>query len=104
METSARTDQRDTSRLVENSEQNLENIQSVPPQVTTYKRRWYILLMFSVVGGTMGAMWNTWGPIARSAQYAFNWSDGTIGLFANWGPIAYVVGTPLGTASKVQCL
>ncbi len=95
MDAPAYNDQGDTSRLVDNSGDNLENIQSVSRQVTTYKRRWYILLMFAVVGGTMGAMWNTWGPIARSAQYAFNWSDGTIALFANWGPITYVVGTPL---------
>ncbi len=95
MDASRNNDWGDTSRLVDNTDQNYENREPQSHQVTTYKRRWYILLMFAVVGGTMGAMWNTWGPIARSAQYAFGWSDGTIALFANWGPITYVVGTPL---------
>ena len=37
------------------------------------------------------AVWNTWGPITGSAEDVFGWSDGTIALLENWGPIAYII-------------
>ena len=60
-------------------------------KVITYKRRWYILLMFSLLTGTQGGLWNTWGPLTESAQVAFGWGTGTIALQTNWGPIAYII-------------
>ena len=56
-----------------------------------YKRRWYILVMYSLVAATQGGVWNTFGPIASTAEDAFGWSDATIALLSNWGPIAYLV-------------
>jgi predicted ABC-type exoprotein transport system permease subunit len=38
-------------------------------------------------------VWNTWGSISNSANYAFDWTDNTIFLLSNWGPITYVVST-----------
>ena len=31
------------------------------------------------------------GPINDSVYYIFGWDDGTIALFANWGPICYII-------------
>uniref|UniRef100_K1QKA8 Disrupted in renal carcinoma protein 2-like protein n=1 Tax=Magallana gigas TaxID=29159 RepID=K1QKA8_MAGGI len=58
-----------------------------------YKRRWYILLAYSLLACTQGGYWNTWGPIAASSEDAFGWSDADIALLSNWGPISYVLAT-----------
>ena len=55
-----------------------------------FKRRWYILILFSLVSAAQSTIWNTWGPIAQSAQMAFGWSLGEIALLTNWGCIMYV--------------
>lgn len=62
-------------------------------EIKVYKRRWYVLLAFSLVALMQGGLWNTWGPIAASSEEAFGWTDGDIALFANWGPIAYLIAT-----------
>ena len=53
--------------------------------------RWYVLIMFALFTLTQGGVWNTWGPIADSASFAFGWKPADIALLANWGPIAYLV-------------
>ena len=58
-----------------------------------YKRRWYILFVFSMIAFVQGGIWNTWGPIAAASEEAFGWTDADIALYANWGPIAYLVAT-----------
>lgn len=58
-----------------------------------YKRRWYMLFVFSMIAFVQGGIWNTWGPIAAASEEAFGWTDADIALFANWGPIAYLVAT-----------
>lgn len=61
------------------------------PEYRVYKRRWYVLLMYSLIAATQGTVWNTFGPIASTAEDAFGWSDSTIALLSNWGPISYLV-------------
>uniref|UniRef100_A0A0B7B0U3 Major facilitator superfamily (MFS) profile domain-containing protein n=1 Tax=Arion vulgaris TaxID=1028688 RepID=A0A0B7B0U3_9EUPU len=56
-----------------------------------YKRRWYILILYSVYSFTQSAVWNTWGPISRPSEEAFNWDDSMIAWMNNWGPISYVL-------------
>ena len=34
--------------------------------------------------------WNTWGPITKSAEEVFGWTDSTIGLLVNLGNISFV--------------
>lgn len=60
-------------------------------EIRVYKRRWYVLILFSLLAFTQGSFWITWGPIAASSEYAFGWSDADIALYANWGPIAFIV-------------
>lgn len=56
-----------------------------------YKRRWYILAVFSVVAALNNLIWNTWGPIQGTSQVVFGWDNTTITLLADWGPISFVV-------------
>ena len=37
------------------------------------------------------AVWNTFGPIVNSVQYAYGWSDATVAMMANWGTITFVI-------------
>ncbi|GFO22951.1 disrupted in renal carcinoma protein 2 homolog [Plakobranchus ocellatus] len=60
-------------------------------QVKVYKRRWYILTMFSIFCFTQGAMWNTFGPISETCEEAFGWSDATIAWITNWGSVSFMV-------------
>lgn len=56
-----------------------------------YKRRWYILIIFSIVASLNNLIWNTWGPIQGTAQVVFGWDNTAITLLADWGPISFVV-------------
>ena len=56
-----------------------------------YKRRWYILAVFSVVAALNNLIWNTWGPIQGTSQVVFGWDSTTITLLADWGPISFVL-------------
>ncbi|XP_070536562.1 solute carrier family 49 member 4 homolog isoform X2 [Ptychodera flava] len=57
-----------------------------------YKRRWYILVVFSFTAFMQFMTWNTWGPIAGTVESVLpDWSNSDIGLLTNWGPIMYVV-------------
>lgn len=62
-------------------------------ETALYKRRWYVMIVFSVLAMVQGGLWNTWGPIAESSEKAFDWTDGDIALFTNWGPIGYLIAT-----------
>ena len=56
-----------------------------------YKRRWYILLLFSVFCLLQWLTWNTVGPIVYALQYAHNWTDGDVAMVLNWAPIMFIV-------------
>lgn len=57
----------------------------------TYKRRWYVLCMLSLLSCIQNGVWATWGPIAQSAKLAFDWTDTTIFMLVNSGNIALIV-------------
>ena len=56
-----------------------------------YKRRWYILIVFSICASLNNLIWNTWGPIQGTSKVVFGWDNTTITLMADWGPISFVV-------------
>ena len=56
-----------------------------------YRRRWYILFVFSICSALNGMKWNTWGPIQGTSQVVFGWSDTTVTLMVAWGPIVYII-------------
>jgi len=43
--------------------------------VTLYKRRWWILAVFSLGSLTQSMQWNTWAPINFAVEIAFGWDD-----------------------------
>lgn len=60
--------------------------------IKTYKRRWYILAVYSLLGFMQCAIWNTWGPITQAALLAFpSWTDLTISCLTNIGLFAFLV-------------
>ena len=68
-----------------------ENTPLLNTQTKVYKRRWYVLIAYSLLAFTQGGLWNTWGPISASTEEAFGWKDTDIALLSNWGPIAYIL-------------
>ncbi|XP_072020390.1 solute carrier family 49 member 4-like [Amphiura filiformis] len=56
-----------------------------------YKRRWYILALFSVAAATQTALWNTWGPIADTVKAVLGWTDADIALLTIWGGVVFAV-------------
>ena len=62
-----------------------------PLEVRVYKRRWYILAVFSLLAVLQDAVWNAWGPIDHTAKILYGWSDDLIALLANYGSIMYIV-------------
>ncbi|ESO93632.1 hypothetical protein LOTGIDRAFT_119290, partial [Lottia gigantea] len=55
-----------------------------------YKKRWYMLFMFSAFAGIQALVWIFWGPIAATTEHAFGWKDSDIAFFNNWGPITFI--------------
>jgi FLVCR family MFS transporter len=60
-----------------------------------YRRRWYILALFSWFSAMQCLVWITWSPIANNAKKVFGWNDDTIALLVNWGPILFLPVSPL---------
>ena len=59
------------------------------PVLKVYKRRWYILGLFCLLACHQCVVWNTFGPIESSMQYAYHWSNSTAPMMANWGAIMF---------------
>ena len=69
---------------------SMANGKLVAVPTSVYKRRWYILLVFSINCLWSSTIWLTWGPVEKLALIAFPaWSDGTIALFTNWGSFLF---------------
>lgn len=64
----------------------------VGTDTAVYKRRWYILFIFSFLALFQCTVWNTWGPVVDIVDLVFpSWSEKTVSLFANWGSISFLV-------------
>lgn len=61
------------------------------PLLVVYTRRWYVLGLFGLLACHQCIVWNTFGPIESGAQFAYNWSNSTIPMFANWGTIMFCI-------------
>ena len=57
-----------------------------------YKRRWYVLFVFTVTSMVSNMMWNTWGPIQRSCRLVFGWEKWTVLLLSSLGAIGPIMG------------
>ena len=57
-----------------------------------YKRRWYILFVFTLTSIVSNLMWNTWGPIQRPCRVVFGWETWTVLLLSSFGSIGPILG------------
>lgn len=62
----------ETSHLVVNA--STEDIDRMAVgNIKVYKRRWYILTIFTLLNTTGNILWNTWPPIQETCQLVFGW-------------------------------
>ena len=71
---------------------NEDNACSSFTQCRVYKRRWYILFVFTMTSIVSNMMWNTWGPIQRPCRLAFRWERWTVLLLSSLGAIGPILG------------
>lgn len=43
--------------------------------IRVYRRRWYILAVFTSLNGVGNIIWNTWPPIQETCQLVLYWTD-----------------------------
>ena len=48
-------------------------------------------MVYCLLGFTQACAWNTWGPLTKSVEPVFEWTDSTIALLVLWGPIGYLI-------------
>lgn len=54
---------------------------SVHHHTQVYKRRWWIVIAFSLCAMAQSAQWNIWGPISDAVQIVYDWDDSVVTLF-----------------------
>ena len=67
------------------------------PRFKTYKRRWYVLTMYTAIALVCNMDWNTWGPISEPCQIVFGWGNWQILFLSSWAAISLILGTPFMT-------
>ena len=59
--------------------------------IKVYKRRWYILFLFTCLAFLQSGLCNVWTVLAESVHVTFGWSDSVISLMQNWYYGMYIV-------------
>ena len=62
-------------------------------QCKVYKRRWYVLFVFTAEAFIFNMTWNTWGPIQEQFKAAYGWTDFNIIVLNLWAAIAFLATT-----------
>jgi FLVCR family MFS transporter len=57
----------------------------------SYRIRWWLLILASLVAGSQGGIWLLYGVIAEAVEPLYGWDDGTIALLSLWGPVGYLI-------------
>ena len=57
----------------------------------TYKRRWWLLGVFSITALAQSTIWNTWSPITDSVLIAFDWTNSFVTLFPALANLGYAI-------------
>ena len=58
-------------------------------QTKFYKRRWYTLLVYSLICILQGYLTIIWSVTAVSVKVVFGWSNGDISRIVNWNAILF---------------
>jgi FLVCR family MFS transporter len=53
--------------------------------VTRFSRRWDVLCLLSLLSLLQTIVWNSWGPLAFTSAFMYDWSPATLALLAAWG-------------------
>ena len=61
-------------------------------QCKVYKRRWYVLFIFTLTPIVSNLMWNAWVPIQRPCRLVFGWERWEILLLSSLGAIGPILG------------
>ncbi|XP_060075404.1 solute carrier family 49 member 4-like [Ylistrum balloti] len=75
----------------EKSESTTALVQDDTSKNRTYRTRWYVLFLVSMMSCIQNCVWAGWGPIAQSAKAVYGWNDSTIDMLVNAGNIACIV-------------
>ncbi len=51
----------------------------------SYKRRWFILIVYSLGGLLQGYLWNMWGPIFKTMKVIYHWDNTQLALMPFYG-------------------
>lgn len=79
----------DVTDLVE--QENLLETSQIVQTLHVYKRRWYMLAVFSIVAFLQGALCSVWSVITPSVEEVFQWTDQDISLMQIWIYLAFLV-------------
>lgn len=66
-----------------------------PSTHRVYRRRFYVLLVFSFLTFNQCLFWLTFSPISKSSQSYYRISEATVNLLLNWGAIIFIPSLPL---------
>lgn len=66
------------------------SVSSCTPILHVYRRRWWILLVYSLLAFMQGGLGNVWSVIAASAEAVFGWTDKEISLMQIWIYVSYL--------------
>ena len=72
----------------QNSPTSTSAIVTTRVEFKVYKRRWYVLFVFTAEAFIYNMTWNTWGPIQEPSKVAFGWTDFDLLLISSWAAIA----------------
>ena len=64
----------ETAHLVVNSSPDDIEHRMAAGSIKVYKRRWYILIIFTLLNTTGNILWNTWPPIQETCQLVLGWN------------------------------
>ena len=82
----------ENSRLLKHQSEypspSTSTIASTGVECKVYKRRWYVLFVFTAEAFIFSLTWNTWGPIQESCKAVLGWTDFNLLLLSSWTPIA----------------
>jgi len=69
---------------------NMDGPSPESPTYIAYPIRWWILMVFSLLCGHQFMVWNAFGPITASMEFAFNWTLGDISWMTMWGTLTFL--------------
>jgi FLVCR family MFS transporter len=77
------------------SETNFRERSMSFPVYKLYRRRFYVLFVYSFLSFNQCLFWITFSPISESAEKHYSISESTVDLLIAWGPILFIPCLPL---------